>query len=106
MDGVADLFFLIMTRVIAALAAQDQRTGQLRMPELAMGAFAAWYKNESCMLKVGDQLANLARHTAETIIPSPAAPAPNRLPEGETSLRFVLRWRIRQAFLPASRVDF
>jgi hypothetical protein len=57
-----------------------------------MRTLAAGHEDESGMLQIGDQLANLARHTAKTISPRPAAPAPNRASGCATSLRNAWPW--------------
>ena len=50
-------------RIIAIVAAENQRAGELLMPELAMRPLAAGNENKPDLFEVGDQLANLARHT-------------------------------------------
>ena|SRR5438445_6702963 len=62
-NGIADLFFLIMTCVVAIVPAEDHRSGKLRMPVLAVGPFPAGNEHKTCPFQVGDQLANLAWHT-------------------------------------------
>ncbi len=52
-----------MMRIIAIVAAENQRAGELLMPELAMRPLATGNENKSHSFEVGDQLANLARHT-------------------------------------------
>ena len=63
-NRVANESLLIEVRVIAALAAlaaEDQRTGKPRMPELPVGAFACRSEDKPGTLKLGDQLSDLAR---------------------------------------------
>ena len=52
-----------MMCIIAIVAAKIQRAGELLMPELAMRPLAAGNDNKPHSFEVGDQLANLARHT-------------------------------------------
>lgn len=62
MNRVANESFLLVVYVIAALAAEDQRTGKPRMPKLPVGAFASRSEDKPGTLKLGDQLSDLARH--------------------------------------------
>ena len=55
-----------MMRVIAALTAEDQRSRQLRVPELAVRTLAAGREDKPRLFQIGDQLSDLARHTGET----------------------------------------
>ena len=72
-----------MVRVIAALAADNQRTRKFWMPELTVRPFSTGNECKPRLLQVSDQLAYLARHTPETatcIRPLPASiPAPLKL---------------------------
>ena len=77
-----------MSGVVAALPAENQRAGQLRMPELAMRTPAAGHEDKPCMLQIGDQLANLARHTAKP------ATAPARLPISTPRMRDITTLRL------------
>ena len=62
MNGIADLLFLIVMRVVTVVPAQDYGSGQLRMPEFTMRSLAAWKQNKARPLQVGNQLADFARH--------------------------------------------
>ena len=62
-------------RVVAALPAENQRAGNLRVPELPVRTLATGHEREPGLFKVGDQLANLARHTPENATPHPPVPA-------------------------------
>jgi len=54
-----------MVRVISALARKQHKSGELRMSEFPMAAFAALNANKSGCLQFGNQLANLSWHTSK-----------------------------------------
>ena len=53
-----------MVRIIAIFAAQDNRSGQLRMPELPVRALSARYEREAGTLQVRYELSYFSRHKA------------------------------------------
>ena len=53
-----------MLRIIAIFATQNHRTWNLRMAELSMGAFTSRSLKEPRSLKIGNEVANFARHVA------------------------------------------
>src|SRR6266851_2284386 len=54
-----------MLCLVAILTAENQRAGKLLMSELAMRPFPTGNQLKSHSLQIGDQLANLARHTRD-----------------------------------------
>src|SRR5437773_6187128 len=65
-NGVANLFFLVMVRLVAVMTAENHGTGQLRVPELPVRPFSAGNQQESRPLQICNELANLAWHTHES----------------------------------------
>ena len=82
-------------RIVAVVAAENHRAGELRMPELAMRPLATRHKGKPRPIEVGDQLTNLAWHTWKSATRYPLIPAliPAKLYErirDMTSEHFVL----------------
>ena len=77
-NRVANESLLIVVRVIAALAAEDQRTGKPRMPELPVGGFTSRSEDKPGTLKLGHQLSDLARRDQKCVtLPPSASPIPS-----------------------------
>ena len=60
---MADLFFLIMLRVVAILSAQDDRSGKARVAKFAVRTFAAVHAHKSGSFQFRNQLTDFSRHT-------------------------------------------
>ena len=61
-NRIADLFLLIMVRVIPVFATQNHCARETRMAELAVGTFPSMSRHESSLFQIGDQLVDLSRH--------------------------------------------
>ncbi len=70
LQRVADLFFLVVLRIIAVASAEQHEPTEVRMNKLPVTAFPALDTRKTHALQLGCQLANLSRH-AETL---PAGP--------------------------------
>jgi hypothetical protein len=80
-DGLADLPFLVMMRVVAAISAHNDRARKPGMTELPMRSLAARSEHESSLLQVRNQLAYLARHCGVfSIIPDTRRQSRRRQP--------------------------
>jgi hypothetical protein len=69
------MLLLIVLCVVAVMTRNQHEAGELRVHELPVTALAAMNPSESGSFQLGDQLANLARHTPETAIGGAPPPA-------------------------------
>src|SRR5438046_1425918 len=60
-----------MLRVIAVMPRDKYEPTKLLMDELPVAALSALHTDETCVLQIGNQLANLAWHTANFITLKP-----------------------------------
>ena len=66
MNRVANLFLLVVLRIVAVFATQEQRTRPARVTKFPVRTFSpAGNKKETRPLQVADELADFARHTRE-----------------------------------------
>ena len=72
-----------MLRVVAVMTREQHKAGMFRMHKFPVTAFAAMDSVESGAFKVGDPLANLARHTTE--IATALHPLPTSIPASALS---------------------
>ena len=83
-------------RVVAVLAAENQRAGKLGMPQFAIRPFAAGHYDDSRRFQISNQLANLTRHTVDFVTKRRSMPTPNLLTE-ETNDRNKRFQRVKRA---------